>query len=69
MFKAVFTSHPCGELWHCTRADGFANVRFTHTSKGGWCAKSCCVLSVGQIDACVPRVEARPGAVEYQFMH
>jgi hypothetical protein len=23
--------HPCGELWHRTRADGFANVRFTHT--------------------------------------
>ena len=22
---------PCGELWHRTRADGFANVRFTHT--------------------------------------
>ena len=30
----VYTDvHPCGKLWHRTRADGFANVRFTHTHK------------------------------------
>ena len=29
----LFCAHlcSCGELWHRTRADGFGNVRFTHT--------------------------------------
>jgi len=30
---------PWGELWHRTRADGFANIRFTYT---GGAQKLCC---------------------------
>ena len=31
LLSVLVALHPCGELWHRTRADGFANVRFTHT--------------------------------------
>ena len=33
--SVLVVSHPCGELWHRKRADGFGNVRFTHTRTEG----------------------------------
>ena len=30
-YLGYWLCHPSGERWHCTCADGFANVRFSHT--------------------------------------
>ena len=51
----------CGELWHRTRADGFASVRSTHLEVGRApvLMSVCCSLNL----ICLAVLVARPGGL------